>query len=278
MTTVADKPAKHAVPVALAPQPRAMTPVRALKHGLTLTWRSIVKIRRNPESLFDVSFQPIIFTVLFVFVFGGAIGGDWRTYLQFVLPGLMVQNTIFSTMGTGVGLNTDIEKGVFDRFRGLPIARSAPLVGAVLGDAVRYAIGIVVLVAFGAVLGFDFTGGLLGTLAGCLLVLGFALSLCWVWVWLGLKVKAAQQVQGYGMLIMLPLTFGSNIFVDASTMPGWMQTMVNVNPVKYLVDAARGLVLGEGAVAAPVFYSLLWMVGILAVFMPLALRAYRRRT
>ncbi|HZC25868.1 MAG TPA: ABC transporter permease, partial [Actinopolymorphaceae bacterium] len=126
--------------------PRQLNPLRALRHGLTLTWRSLVKTRRNPEALIDVTLQPIIFVVLFVFIFGGAISGDWRAYLQFVLPGLMVQTVVFSTLGTGVGLNSDIDKGVFDRFRSLPIARSGPLVGAVLGDAVRYALSIGVLV------------------------------------------------------------------------------------------------------------------------------------
>jgi oleandomycin transport system permease protein len=262
---------------ALEIAPRAMNPARALQHGLTLTWRSLVKTRRNPEQLADVTFQPIIFTLLFVFVFGGAIGGDWRTYLQFVLPGLLVQSVIFSTLGTGVGLNTDIDKGVFDRFRSLPIARSAPLVGAVLGDAVRYAFSICVMIALGAALGFDFTNGAAGAIAGCLLVLGFALALCWVWVWLGLTVKTAQGVQGLAFLVMFPLTFGSNVFVPTTTLPSWMQAFVNVNPVRFLVDAARGLMLG-GPVAQPLLYTVLWCAGLLAVFVPLALRAYRRRT
>lgn len=258
-------------------QPRAMNPARALQHGLTLTWRSIVKIRRNPETLMDVTLQPIIFVVLFVFVFGGAIGGDWRTYLQFVLPGLMVQTIVFSTIGTGLALNTDIDKGVFDRFRSLPIARSGPLVGAVLGDAVRYAISLIVLIGFSAILGYDFKAGFVATLAACLLVLAFALTLCWAWVWLGLTMKKPQGVQGVGFMLMMPLTFGSPVFVQANTMPGWLQGFVSVNPVTHLVDAARGLML-EGTVGKPFLLSLAWMAGLLVVFVPLALRAYRRRT
>lgn len=256
---------------------RSMNPLRALQHGLTLTWRSIVKIRRNPETLMDVTLQPIIFTVLFVFVFGGAIAGDWRQYLQFALPGLMVQTIVFSTIGTGLALNTDIDKGVFDRFRSLPIARTGPLVGAVLGDLVRYAISLAVLIGFAAILGYHFNTGFLATLAACLLVLGFALTLCWAWVWLGLKMKKPQGFQGVGFMIMMPLTFGSNVFVQTTTLPGWMQAFVNVNPVAHLVDATRGLMLG-GAVARPLLFSLLWMAGFLVLFVPLALRAYRRRT
>ncbi|WP_020578023.1 ABC transporter permease [Actinopolymorpha alba] len=262
---------------AIATAPRRMNPLRALRHGLTLTWRSLLKIRRNPEALIDVTLQPIIFVVLFVFIFGGAISGDWRSYLQFVLPGLMVQTIVFSTMGTGIALNTDIDKGVFDRFRSLPIARSGPLVGAVLGDLVRYALSLAVLLGFGAVLGFDFTGGFLGALAGCALVMGFALALCWAWVWLGVTMKKPQGVQGVGILLMFPLTFGSNVFVQAGTLPGWLQAFVSVNPVTYLVDATRGLILG-GPVAQPVLSSLAWMAGLLVAFVPLALRAYRRRT
>jgi len=257
--------------------PRPMNPVRALRHGLTLTWRSLVKTRRNPEQLADVTFQPIIFIILFVFVFGGAVGGDWRNYLQYVLPGLMVQTVIFSTLGTGVGLNADIDKGVFDRLRSLPIARSGPLVGAVLGDAVRYMFSISVVVGVGAALGFDFTGGVAGAIAGCLVVLCFALALCWAWVWLGLRMKTPQGVQGIAFLLMFPLTFGSNVFVPVESLPGWLQGFVNVNPVKFVVDAARGLMTG-GPVAEPLLYSALWAAGLVVVFMPLALRAYRRRT
>lgn len=262
--------------VGVAP-PRRMNPVRALKHGLTLTGRSMLKIRRNPESLFDVTFQPIIFTVLFVFIFGGAISGDWRSYLQFVTAGLLVQNTVFLTVGTGLSLNNDIDKGVFDRFRSLPVARTGPLVGAVLGDAVRYAISMAVMIAFVAILGFHFAGGFLATLAACLVLLGFASALCWVWVWLGLTMKKPQGVQAAGFPVLILLTFGSNVFVPADTLPGWIQAFVNVNPVKHLVDTIRGLMVG-GPVAGSLLYVVLWAVGLLVVFVPLALRAYRRRT
>jgi oleandomycin transport system permease protein len=258
---------------------RRSRPFAWVEQSLTLAWRNIVRIRQNPEALADVTFQPIIFLVLFLFVFGGAIsaGGKWQDYLPYLLPGLLVQTVVFSTMGTGVALNDDFAKGVFDRFRSLPISRIAPLVGAVLGDAVRYSLSIVILMGTGFVLGFRFGNGVGNGLLACLIVLLFALSLCWVWVWLGLKLRTAQGVQGVAFLVMFPLTFGSNVFVNPDTLPGWMQAFVNVNPVKYLVNTMRGLMLG-GDVRQPLLITLAWMVGLIAVFAPLAIRAYRRRT
>ena len=250
-----------------------------MQQSLTLAWRNIVRIRQNPEALADVTFQPIIFLVLFLFVFGGAIaqGGTWHDYLPYLLPGLLVQTVVFSTMGTGVALNDDFAKGVFDRFRSLPIARIAPLVGAVLGDAVRYTLSIVILMGTGFALGFRFQNGIGNGLLALVIVLLFALSMCWIWVWLGLSLKTAQGVQGVAFLVMFPLTFGSNVFVQTSTLPGFLQAFVKVNPVKYLVDTMRALMLG-GDLQKPLLITLAWMVGLVAVFAPLAIRAYRRRT
>ena len=253
-------------------------PFAWIEQSLTLAWRNIIRIRQNPEALADVTFQPIIFLLLFVFVFGGAIApGGWQGYLQFVLPGILVQSVVFSTLGTGIALNDDFAKGVFDRFRSLPISRLAPLVGAVLGDAVRYVVSIVILMTSGFALGFRFHNGVGNGLLALLLVLTFALSLCWIWVWLGLKMKTAQGVQGVAFLVMFPLTFGSNIFVKTSTLPGFMQSWVSVNPVAHLFDAMRGLMLG-GPIQKPLLLTLAWMVGLVAVFAPMAIRAYRRRT
>lgn len=258
---------------------RRTRPFAWAQQSLTLAWRNIVRIRQNPEALADVTFQPIIFLVLFLFVFGGAIasGGTWHDYLPFLLPGLLVQTVVFSTMGTGVALNDDFAKGVFDRFRSLPIARIAPLIGAVLGDAVRYSLSIVILMTTGFVLGFRFQNGLGNGLLALVIVLLFALSMCWIWVWLGLTLKTAQGVQGVAFLVMFPLTFGSNVFVQTDTLPGFLQAFVNVNPVKYLVDTMRALMLG-GDLQKPLLITLAWMVGLIAVFAPLAIRAYRRRT
>ncbi|MEU0090191.1 ABC transporter permease [Kribbella sp. NPDC006257] len=275
MSTVTLEPATSPGPHA----GRRSRPFAWVEQSLTLAWRNIVRIKQNPEALADVTFQPIIFLVLFVFVFGGAISttGRWQDYLPLVLPGILVQSVVFSTMGTGVGLNDDFAKGVFDRFRSLPIARVAPLIGAVLGDAVRYILSIVILMTSGLILGFHFGDGVLNGLAALLLILGFALSLCWIWVWLGLTMKTAQGVQGIAFLVMFPLTFGSNIFVKTDTLPGWLQSWVHVNPIAHLVDAMRGLMLG-GPVQKPLLTTLAWMIGLVAVFAPLAIRAYRRRT
>lgn len=252
-------------------------PFAMIRHSLVLAGRAITKIKRNPEQLIDVTLQPIIFTVLFVYLFGGAISGSQHEYLQYVLPALMVQTVLFVTIPIGVNLNTDIQKGVFDRFRSLPIPRSAPLVGAVLGDIVRFVTAIVVLLGFGTLIGFRIGTDPLQALAACLLVLGFALSLSWVAVLIGMVVREPGSVQGIGFLLYFPLTFGSSMFVPVETMPGWLQAWVKVNPVTQLVDAVRGLMLG-GEVASPVLQSVAWAVGITVVFAPLAVRAYRRRT
>jgi oleandomycin transport system permease protein len=252
-------------------------PFAIVRHSLILAGRAITKIRRTPEQLIDVTLQPIIFTILFVYLFGGAIAGSQHQYLQFVLPALMVQTVLFVSIPIGVNLNTDIGKGVFDRFRSLPIPRSAPLIGAVMGDVVRFVVAIGVLLGFGYCIGFRVTTNPFDALAACLLVLLFALSLSWVAVLIGMIVREPGSVQGIGFLLLFPLTFGSSMFVPVSTLPGWLQAWVKVNPVTHLVDACRGLMVG-GDVAWPVTQSILWAVGITAVFAPLAVRAYRRRT
>ena len=193
-----------------------------------------------------------------------------------MLPGLLVQSVLFGSVAIGVNLNTDIEKGVFDRFRSLPIARSAPLVGAVVADLFRYVLLSIVLVSAGYVMGFRIHTNPIELIAGCLLSVAFALCLCWASVLVGMLARTSGAVQGILFLTMFPLTFGSNVFVQAHTLPGWLQAFVKVNPVTHLTSAVRGLMLG-GPVAQPVFWTAVWMVGILAVFFPLAVRAYRRR-
>jgi oleandomycin transport system permease protein len=247
-----------------------------VRHSLTLAWRTIIRIRYNPEQLIDVTLQPIIFIVLFVFVFGGAISSNWHHYLPFVLPGIMAQTVAFATVNTGVNLSTDITKGVFDRFRSLPIARSAPLIGAVLGDMVRYIVTMVVILGFGSALGFRIHTDPWSAAAACLLVLLFAFAFCWVTVLIGLIARSPGSVQGLSLLLMFPITFGSNVFSATSTMPGWLQAWVKVNPVTQLVDSVRGLLLG-GPVASPVWQTLVWSAGFFTVFGSLAIRAYRRK-
>lgn len=255
---------------------RSMTPDRALRHALTLAWRSLVRIRRNPEQLLDVTLQPVIFVTLFVFLFGGAIkGANRHSYLEYVLPGITVMTVVFASMGTGIGLNTDVTKGIFDRFKSLPIARSAPLTGTIMGDFVRYIVSVGIAFGYGSLLGFR-----IGTnppmalaAAGLMFVFGFAVG--WIWVLLGLYVKSPQSLQGFGFIVMFPLTFGSNVFVQTSTLPGWLQGWVKVNPVTALSNATRNLVLG-GPIATSIWHSILWAIGITVVFAPLAVRKYRQ--
>jgi oleandomycin transport system permease protein len=266
-----------ATPRTTAPRPATRaTSSSALQQSLTLAWRNVVRIRHQPEALMDVSLQPIIFTVLFVFVFGGAIAGDWHDYLTYLVPGILVQTLMFATGGIGVALNNDITKGVFDRFRSLPIARSAPLVGAVFADVVRYLTSIVVLLAFASALGFRTTQGLPKAALAVLVGIGFAMCLSWVFVWIGLTVRSAGAVQGVGFLATFPLTFGSTALVSADTLPGWLQAFTRNNPVTHLIDTVRGLLLG-GPVAEPLAWTAGWAALLLVVFVPLAMRAYRRR-
>ena len=255
---------------------RRLSPLTGLRNAFTLTWRSLLKIRTNMEDVLGLSLQPIMFLVLFTYVFGGAIAGGTQRYLQFELPGLLVMTVVFATMGTGLMLNQDISGGVFDRFRSLPIARWAPLAGAVLGDMVRYVISVAVTLGFGMILGFRVTTGPLPAIAGCLLLLTFALAMCWVSALIGMLVKTPQGVQTYGFLAIFPLVFGSNLLVPSQTMPGWLQAFVKVNPMTYLTSAERGLMTG-GPVATSAVRSLLWALGIFVIFAPLAVRVYRRK-
>jgi oleandomycin transport system permease protein len=263
---------------AAAPRPLALHigPMQAVRHALALAGRSIAKIRKNPETLLDVTLQPILFLVLFVYLFGGAIQGGTGSYLQFLLPGLMVQNIAFASIGIGQALNTDITKGVFDRFRSMPIARSAPLVGAVLGDVVRYLVALAVLFLTATVMGFRVHTDPAKFLVVIALAVLFGLCLCWMSVLVGMLVKSPNAVPGTLIGIMFPLTFGSNVFVNPSTMPGWLQGWVHINPVSQLTEASRALLLG-GDWAGHAGWAFLWAIGIAAVFMPLALRAYKRR-
>ena len=254
---------------------RRMTPARALRHALTLAWRALVRIRRNPEQLLDVTLQPIVFVTLFVFLFGGAIKGESRhTYLEYVLPGIMVMTVLFASIGTGVGLNTDVTKGIFDRFRSLPISRSAPLTGTIMGDFVRYVVSIAMVFAYGSLLGFRIATNAMSALGaiGLMFIFGFAIG--WIWVLLGLYVKSPQSLQGFSFIVMFPLAFGSTVFIQASTLPGWLQAWVRVNPVTALTAASRGLMLG-GPVATPAWHSIAWSIAITVIFAPLAVRRYR---
>ncbi|MET0992184.1 MAG: ABC transporter permease [Lacisediminihabitans sp.] len=254
-----------------------------IRDSLILAKRTVTKMFRNPEQFIDVTVQPIIMTVLFVFIFGGAIAGSTGQYVEFALPGIIVQTIMFTSLTIGVNLNTDIQKGVFDRFRSLPIARSAPLFGAVLGDVVRHSIAVTVTLVFGAIIGFRFYTPWYHVALAIVLIIVFAVSLCWVSVLIGMLARSSGAVQGLSFLIVFPLTFGSSTFVPADTLPSWLQGWVAINPVTHVIEAMRGLLAGPSYLAAgeTLGGQLLWVLGscvvLVAVFFPLATWAYRRK-
>ena len=260
------------------PAPRRRIGVRqGLTNALTLAWRNVTQLRHSPEKLMDVLLMPIVLLVLFLYVFGGVVAGSTQAYLEILLPGLVGQLGVFASMGVGTALCEDIHKGVFDRFRSLPVARSAPLVGAVLGDTVRFCVVMGVLTGFGAVLGFRFHTGPLAIAAAYGLAYVFYLAMCWISVLIGLVAPTPQTVQGISFIWTMPLVFGSSVLLaNTSTMPGWLQAWVKVNPVTDLADSVRALTIG-GPVGTHVVATLAWAAGIIAVTFPLAMRMYRRR-
>jgi ABC-2 type transport system permease protein len=242
--------------------------------SLAFGWRAVRKIRHVPMQLFDVTAFPIMFVLLYTYLFGGALAGSPSAYLQGLLPGILVMTVCWITMYTGMGLNTDISKGVFDRFRSLPIWRPAVLVGMMLADTARYLMASAVIITVGVVLGFRPDGGPLGVVAAVALLLAFSFSLSWVWTALGLRLQTPESVMQMSMTVLFPLTFASNVFVETETMPGWVQAVVANNPITHLTTAARGLMHGSvdaGAVA----WVVAWSVALVAVFGPLTMRLYR---
>jgi ABC-2 type transport system permease protein len=235
-----------------------------------------LKIKHVPEQLFDVTAFPIMFTLMFTYLFGGALAGSTGEYLQFLLPGILVQTVVFITIYTGFGLNTDITKGVFDRFRSLPIWRPAALVGALLGDVARYTIASTMVVVLGLILGFRPAGGVAGVLLSVALLLVFSFSLSWIWTALGLILRTPNSVMGVSMMVLFPLTFVSNIFVDPQTMPSWLQAVVGANPISHLVTAVRGLMDGT-VTAGQIGWVLLASGALVAVFGPLTMYLYRNK-
>jgi oleandomycin transport system permease protein len=271
MTTIA----QPSSPPAAALEPR-VGPLAAVRHTLTIAWRSLVQIRHNPMELGDLSLQPLMFVVLFAYVFGGAIAGSPKAYLQFGLAGIVCQNALFLTMNTGMALNNDITKGVFDRFRSLPIARSAPLAGRIVADVVRQVWSVAILVAVGTLLGFRIQTDPASALGALVLLLVFTIAFSWLPVLVAMLVDEPEKVMMLGFVVVFPMTFASSAFVPVATMPGWLQGWARINPTSLLVDAVRGLLVG-GKVAGPALGALAWAAAIAAVCAPLALRAFRRR-
>ncbi len=241
----------------------------------TLAWRAMLKIKHVPFQLFDVTITPVMFTLLFTYVFGGALAGSPDVYIQYLLPGIMVQTIVFITVYTGVGLNTDIQKGLFDRFRSLPMWQPAPLLGALVGDLFRYSVATFIIIVLGVILGFRPGGGVLGVLLAFALLLVFAFALSWLWIVIAMKVKAPESVMTASFAVLMPFTFASDIFVGLDTMPSWLRAVVGNNPVTHLASASRGLMHGE-----PVGRDVLWVLAasaaIMLLMVPLALRMYRQ--
>jgi len=248
----------------------------ALSACLTFGWRGILKIKHVPEQLIDVSITPVLFLLMFTYLFGGAVAGSTQEYLQFLLPGVLVQSVLFTSVYSGVSLNTDVTKGVVDRFRSLPLWRPAPLVGAVVGDSVRYVIASTIVVVLGVIMGFEAAGGIGGVILAIALVVVFAFGLSWIFTIVGLLLRAPSAVMNAGFMALFPLVFLSNIFVEPETLPDWLEWFVGVNPISHLVTATRGLMQGnvDGGEVAIVFA---WSAGLTAAFAPLTVRLYRDR-
>lgn len=244
--------------------------------SLTFGWRAVLKLKHVPMQLFDVTGFPIMFTLMFTYLFGGALAGSTGEYLQFLLPGILVQTVSFITMYTAMGINVDVSKGVFDRFRSLPIWHPSVLVGALLGDAVRYTIASAVVIVLGLILGFRPEAGFLALPAAVLVLLVFAFSLSWIWTMVGLMTKNVESVMMISSMIVFLLTFASNIFVDPSTMPGWVQAFVEVNPITHVVTAVRGIIHG-GVTSGQLIKVAISCAAMVAVFGPITMRLYRRK-
>jgi ABC-2 type transport system permease protein len=251
-------------------------PPGALRASMTFGWRGMLKIKHVPEQLLDVTVTPVMFVLMFTFIFGGAIAGSTQEYVQYVLPGLMVMSVLFTTVYSGVTLNTDLTKGVVDRFRSLPVPRSAPLVGAVLGDSVRYLLGACVVLAVGLAIGFRPEGGVAGVVAAVALLVVFACGLAWVFTTLGLVMRSPAAVTNAGFMTIFPVTFLSNVFVDPSTLPPGLEVVVEANPVSHLATAARELMAGTAG-TGEVAVVLGAAAALTAVFAPLTVHLYRSR-
>ena len=261
----------HSV-LAVGPTP---APPSALSAVLTLAWRAMLKIKHVPFQLFDVIVTPIMFTLLFTYIFGGALAGTPREYIQYLLPGVLVQTIVFITVYTGVGLNTDIQKGLYDRFRSLPMWQPSPLFGALLGDVFRYSLAGAIIIAVGFIIGFRPGGGVMGIVWAMVLLLVFSFALSWLWIIVGMLMKTPETVMTMSFVFLMPLTFASDIFVRLETMPGWLQAVVGRNPVTLLARAARGLMHGN-VVMSDVWGVLISSAVITAIAVPIAMRLYYR--
>jgi ABC-2 type transport system permease protein len=256
---------------------RASVPIREiLRQTTTFAWRALLKMRRNPEQLADVTFMPLVLTLLFGFMFGGAVAGGMVSYLPTLIPGIIAYSAVTACVAAGAQLREDMDKGVFDRFRSLPIARIAPLAGPMMADLTRYALAASLSLTTGIVMGYRPGGGVPGVIAGVILAMVTGWSLAWIFMYIGTIAKSASSVTSLSVMVLLPLTFVSNAFVPVDTLPDWLKTLVGLNPVSHVVTALRDL-LNDGAVTPAVGYALLGCVVVVAIFVPLTVRSYSKK-
>jgi ABC-2 type transport system permease protein len=256
-----------------APRPKRAS---AVSTALTFGWRGMLKVKHVPEQLLDVTITPVMFVLMFTYIFGGAISGSTGAYLDYLLPGVLVMSVLFTTVYSGVALNTDLTKGVVDRFRSLPIWRPSPLVGSLLGDSVRYVVAGTVIVVLGVILGFRPSAGVPGVIAAMALTIVFAFGLSWVFTTLGLLLRSPNAVMNAGFMAIFPLTFLSNVFVEPDTLPSALEAFVDVNPVSILATASRGLMEGN-ADGSDIMIVLAVAAALTLVFAPITTRLYRSR-
>jgi ABC-2 type transport system permease protein len=246
-----------------------------LSQTFSMAWRALKKMRRNPEQFFDVTLQPLLFTAMFAYIFGGAISGNVKAYLPLLIPGIVAQTVLTTCMSTGVQLREDMEKGVFDRFKSLPIARIAPLAGPMVADLVRYLIAAGLTFVMGVIIGYRPGGGVLGVLGAIALAIFTGWALAWIFTFIGTIARNARSVQGISMLILFPLTFLSNAFVPIKTLPAALADFVRVNPVSHLVSASRDLA-NLGVITGEVGWTLLAGLAVIVIFAPLSVYSYKR--
>jgi ABC-2 type transport system permease protein len=248
----------------------------AFSNALVLGWRAVLKFRHVPEQLFDLVMTPIMFTLLFTFVFGGALADSPREYLQFFLPGILVQTVVFNAVYSGMGLSTDLGKGLFDRFRSLPIWSLAPFAGLMVGDVLRHLIAAMIILIIGLILGYRPEAGLWGIVAAFALLLAIGFGMGWIFMVLGLLISTPMTVMTLGFTFLFPVVFASNLMVDPTTMPGWLRTFVEVNPISLMATAMRGL-MGEGASLTEVVLALIAPAVLTLLLAPVTLWLYRRQ-
>lgn len=250
--------------------------VQVLRDSLTMTHRNLLKMRRTPEQFSDVTIQPILFPVMFTYIFGGAIAGNVHAYLPYIIPGMLAMSVVTTSQVTGTQLREDMDKGVFNRFRSLPIARIAPLAGALIADTLRYAIATCMTFLTGYAIGYRPHAGIEGVVAAGLLTIAVAWSISWIFALIGVLARSSSSVQAIAFIFIFPLSFLSNAFVPINSLPGWMQAFVKVNPISHLVSAAR-LLANHGSIGHDFWYCLLGAAIIVLIFAPLTVRAYMRK-